>query len=110
MQFTQNGASPDAAAANSLFTFLAQRFSTSFGPNGLNCTGLLNLQNPVTLTTDGNGVATAATINPTPAPANANNGNGNNGNGQNTTPANGNGGNGQDTKPANVDGGNLRDP
>jgi len=108
MQFTQNRPSPDAAAANSLFTFLAQRFSTSFGPNGLNCTGLLNLQNPITLTTDGNGVATAATINPTPAPANANNGNGqtpaptngNNGNGQTPTPANGNGGNGQTPTPA----------
>jgi len=108
MQFTQNRPSPDAAAANSLFTFLAQRFSTSFGPNGLNCTGLLNLQNPITLTTDGNGVATAATINPTPAPANANNGNGqtpaptngNNGNGQTPTPVNGNGGNGQTPTPA----------
>src|SRR5258707_2104431 len=110
MQFTQNGQSPDAAAANSLFTFLAQRFSTTFGPNGLNCTGLLNLQNPVTLTTDGNGVATAATINPTPAPANANNGNGNNGNGQATTPANGNGGNGQATTPANGNGGNGQTP
>src|SRR5260370_28703439 len=42
MQFTQNRLSPDAAAANSLFTFLAQRFSTTFGPNGLNCPGLLN--------------------------------------------------------------------
>ena len=122
MQFTQNRPSPDAAAANSLFTFLAQRFSTSFGPNGLNCTGLLNLQNPITLTTDGNGVATAATINPTPAPANANNGNGNgngqtptpantnNGNGQTPAPTNGNNGNGQTPTPANGNGGNGQTP
>ncbi len=109
MQFTQNRPSPDAAAANSLFTFLAQRFSTSFGPNGLNCTGLLNLQNPVTLTTDGNGVATAATINPTPAPANANNGNGN-GNGQTPTPANTNNGNGQTPAPTNGNNGNGQTP
>src|SRR6266446_8720371 len=109
MQFTQNRPSPDAAAANSLFTFLAQRFSTSFGPNGLHCTGLLNLQNPVTLTTDGNGVATAATINPTPAPANANNGNGN-GNGQTPTPANTNNGNGQTPAPTNGNNGNGQTP
>lgn len=30
---------------------------------GLGCTGLLNVANPVTLTMDGNGVVTAATIN-----------------------------------------------
>lgn len=30
---------------------------------GLGCTQLLNVNNPVTLTTDGNGVVTAATIN-----------------------------------------------
>ncbi|MBV9712854.1 MAG: hypothetical protein JO011_18290 [Ktedonobacteraceae bacterium] len=59
---TQNATSPDPAAANSLFTFLAQRFNTTFGNGGLNCVGLLKVNNPVTLTTDGNGVATAATI------------------------------------------------
>src|SRR5260221_3373600 len=109
MQFTQNRLSPDAPAANPLFTCLAQRFSPTFGPNGLNCTGLLNLQNPVTLTTDGNGVATAATINPTPAPANANNGNGN-GNGQTPTPANTNNGNGQTPAPTNGNNGNGQTP
>jgi hypothetical protein len=70
MQFTMNRPSPDAAAANSLFTFLAQRFVATYGPNGLNCMALLNKPDPITVTTDGNGVATAATINGTPAAAN----------------------------------------
>jgi hypothetical protein len=55
-------ASPDPAVANSLFTFLAQRFVATYGANGLNCVGLLNRPDPVTVTTDGNGVAVAATI------------------------------------------------
>ncbi|KAG2143087.1 hypothetical protein DEU56DRAFT_733586 [Suillus clintonianus] len=56
--------SPAADQATNLFTFLAMRFSMSFGPvPGLACTQLLNVVNPVTLTTDGNGVVTAATIN-----------------------------------------------
>ncbi len=59
---TMAQASPDPAVANSLFTFLAQRFVTTFGANGLNCVGLLNQPNPVTVTTDGNGVAIDATI------------------------------------------------
>jgi hypothetical protein len=54
--------SPDPAVANSLFTFLAQRFVATYGANGLNCAGLLKQPDPVTVTTDGNGVATAATI------------------------------------------------
>ncbi len=55
--------SPDGGAtANSLFTFLANRLNASLGAGGLNCVGLLKIQNPVTLTTDGNGVVTAATI------------------------------------------------
>ncbi len=70
MQFTMNRPSPDPAAANSLFTFLAQRFVATYGPNGLNCMALLNKPDPITVTTDGNGVATAATINATPAAAN----------------------------------------
>jgi len=55
-------ASPDPAAANSLFSFLANRLNGTLGANGLNCVGLLNIQNPVTLTLDGNGVVTTATI------------------------------------------------
>jgi hypothetical protein len=55
--------SPDGGAtANSLFTFLANRMNAGLGAGGLNCVGLLNIQNPIALTTDGNGVVTAATI------------------------------------------------
>ena len=75
-QVTAARPSPDPAAANSLFTFLAQRFVATFGANGLNCQQLLNMQDPITVTTDGNGVATQATIN-----ANAGGGNGGGGNG-----------------------------
>ncbi|KAG8215106.1 hypothetical protein J3R82DRAFT_8557 [Butyriboletus roseoflavus] len=63
-QLFTNSGSPAPGMANNLFTFLAMRFSTAFGPTpGLGCTGLLNVANPVTLTMDGNGVVTAATIN-----------------------------------------------
>lgn len=59
---TMNQPSPAADVATNLFTFLAQRFNATFGPNNLNCTGLLNVQNPVTLQLDANGVTTDATI------------------------------------------------
>lgn len=81
-QLFTNAGSPAADMANNLFTFLAMRFSASFGPApgvcsprgifflpsliqsvGLGCTGLLNVMNPVNLTMDGNGVVVAATIN-----------------------------------------------
>jgi hypothetical protein len=62
-QFTNAAASPAPATASTLFNFLANRLMATFGPNGLNCTGLLNVQNPVTVQTDGNGVVTAATVN-----------------------------------------------
>ena len=69
----QNQPSPDGGAtANSLFTFLANRLNATLGAGGLNCVGLLKIQNPIALTTDGNGVVTAATITTTPVPANAN--------------------------------------
>jgi hypothetical protein len=59
----QNATSPDGGAmTNSLFTFLANRLNATLSANGLNCVGLLNIQNPVTLTTDGNGVVTGATL------------------------------------------------
>ena len=61
MAFTTATNSPDPAAANNLFTFLAQRFVATFSQN-LNCTGLLNVADPVTITQDGNGVTTSATI------------------------------------------------
>jgi hypothetical protein len=63
MQLTQGQPSADPAAANSLFTFLAQRFVASYGANGLNCAGLLNTPDPITVTTDANGIAISATFN-----------------------------------------------
>ncbi len=66
----QNQASPDGGAtANNLFTFLANRLNATLGAGGLNCVGLLNIQNPIMLTTDGNGVVNAATITNPPVPA-----------------------------------------
>jgi len=62
MPLTQGRPSADPAAANSLFTFLVQRFVASYGPNGLNCVGLLNTPDPITVTTDANGVAISATF------------------------------------------------
>ena len=52
---------PAAGAANNLFTFLAQRYQASY--NMLNCPQLLNISNPVTTTTDSNGVVISATYN-----------------------------------------------
>src|SRR2546421_6392560 len=62
MQLTQGRSSPHPAVGNSLFTFLAQRFVASYGANGLNCVGLLNKPDPITVTTDANGVATSTTL------------------------------------------------
>jgi hypothetical protein len=62
-QLTGAANSPDAAAATTLFTFLAQRFVTTFeGPlgTGLQCTA--PGQGPVQVTKNANGVAVAATI------------------------------------------------
>src|SRR5690242_4275619 len=53
-------ASPVPALGNNLANFLAARLSGSFG--NLNCQNF-GLTDPVTLTTDANGVATAATFN-----------------------------------------------
>jgi hypothetical protein len=41
----------DPVVANSLFTFLAQRFVFTYGANGLNCAKLLNQPDPVTVRT-----------------------------------------------------------
>ncbi len=60
---TQIRPSPDPAVANSLFTFLAQRFVFTFEANGLNCIKVLGQPDPVAVQLDGNGVAIAATIN-----------------------------------------------
>jgi len=56
------GGSPVPAVGNNLLTFLANRMLMSF--TNLNC-GNFGLTNPVTVTLDGNGVATAATFNTT---------------------------------------------
>jgi hypothetical protein len=53
-------ASPMNDVANSLFTFLANRLQQSYV--NLNCQQLLNMPNPVTTQTDGNGVVTSATF------------------------------------------------
>jgi len=62
---TKAFASPDPAVANTLFTFLAQRFVTSYEANGLNCMKLLGQPDPIKVKTAGNGVAIDATINGT---------------------------------------------
>jgi hypothetical protein len=53
------GPSPVPAVGNNLFTFMANRLSMSFA--NLNCTNF-GLKDPVTVTLDNNGVATAATL------------------------------------------------
>src|SRR5579885_992623 len=66
----QSFPSPDGGTVTSnLFTFLANRLNGTFSDGGLNCVSLLKIQNPVTLTTDANGVVTAATIAIKPMPA-----------------------------------------
>jgi hypothetical protein len=54
-------ASPDAGAANSLFTFLAQRLDAAY--QLLDCANLVNLANPVSVKVNGAGVAVSATVN-----------------------------------------------
>ena len=53
-----NGKSPDPAAANNLFSFLANRANDAFA--GLGCQG----KSPIQLTMDGNGVVVTATFVP----------------------------------------------
>ncbi len=56
--------SPDVGAANSLYTFLAQRFVATYEQQ-LNCPNLINIPDPVAVTTNAAGVATSATIDTT---------------------------------------------
>jgi hypothetical protein len=56
------GTSPVPGVGTNLFTFLANRLNMSF--TNLNCQNF-GLTNPVTVTFDGNGAATAATVNAT---------------------------------------------
>jgi hypothetical protein len=61
----QGAKSPVPGTANSLFTFLANRFATSFGPvPSLGCQTIFALKaSPVTQKKDGKGVVISATIN-----------------------------------------------
>jgi hypothetical protein len=52
--------SPVADAANSMFTFMAQRFAASY--DILGCADLVKIPDPVSFVQDENGVATSATI------------------------------------------------
>jgi len=62
-----NAPSPAPAVALNLHLFLAQRFQTSWGADGLGCMALFNnATSPITATFDGNGVAIAAQININP--------------------------------------------
>ena len=54
-----SGTSPVPSVGDNLFTFMANRLSMSFANLGGQDYGLTN---PVTVTVDGNGVATAATF------------------------------------------------
>ena len=76
--WTVTAPSLDPQTANNLFTFLAARLSVTLGPDGgLNCTGLLHIDNPVQLTESGGVVvdasfstlATSATTSQTSTPA-----------------------------------------
>ena len=54
-------ASPDTGAANTLYTFLAQRFVATY--QLLDCTTLVNESDPVSVTLNGQGVAVRAAVN-----------------------------------------------
>ena len=56
-------ASPDTGMANSLYTFLAQRFVATY--QLLDCAALVNEADPVSVTVNGQDVAVTATINAT---------------------------------------------
>lgn len=59
------GATPDAAVGNTLFTFMAQRYIMTFtGPLGtnLNCMQMFNLQPLVATVKNGQGIAIAVLI------------------------------------------------
>jgi hypothetical protein len=56
------GASPDPAVADSLFTFMGQRFVASY--EILHCSELLGIPDPVSVTSNAQGVTTGVTIDP----------------------------------------------
>ncbi len=55
--------SPDPAAADSLYTFLLQRFVATY--QNLDCASLTSQQDPVSFQTDGNGIVIGATVDTT---------------------------------------------
>jgi len=57
-----NFQSADPNVATNLFGFLAQRFFTTFGPDGLDCANLLNVAQPVVPIKNMNGLFVGATI------------------------------------------------
>jgi len=59
-----NSASPNPAVADSMLTFMAQRFNQAFGANNLNCVDVLRVNNPINITLNGNGLAVGAVIVP----------------------------------------------
>jgi hypothetical protein len=63
-QLTMQAPSADPAVATTLFTFLAQRFVITYGAAapGLNCQMRTGTPDPISVQTDGNGVATSAMI------------------------------------------------
>jgi hypothetical protein len=61
-EFLITGASPSPTTATNLFTFIAQRFMTAFGPGGLNCTGLLGVEVMIEPTYDNDGVLINAEV------------------------------------------------
>lgn len=63
---TKRQPSPDPAIADSLLTFLAQRFITAYGANGLDCSNHIQQSDPLTTLTNGNGVVVQALLNGRP--------------------------------------------
>jgi hypothetical protein len=63
---TKRQPSPDPAVADSLLTFLAQRFITTYGANGLDCRNHIQQPDPLTMLTNGNGVVVQALLNERP--------------------------------------------
>jgi hypothetical protein len=59
----QQAPPPDATLAINLYLFLLRRFKFSFNEEGLGCTKLLNIKDPIVLT-EVNGLVTDATIDP----------------------------------------------
>jgi hypothetical protein len=58
---TRNFASPAPDMASNLFAFLALRFNTTWGPNGLNCMALLRQPSPIKVISQ-NGIAVNAEV------------------------------------------------